>query len=109
LEPLRYGKTINGRQELKEDLVGTFEQVSVRWKENNVESLLIQGDTAVEQTNFAIEVSPKHGGDPSLFKGRVQVVYVRYSESPTGWATIREMIQPEPSRWKGGLLSTPPN
>jgi hypothetical protein len=29
-----------------------------------------------------------------LFRGRTQVVYVRYKRSPTGWASIREIIQP---------------
>jgi hypothetical protein len=29
-----------------------------------------------------------------MFKGRAMVVSVRYKKSPTGWASIREMIQP---------------
>jgi hypothetical protein len=55
---------------------------------------LIQGNTAVEQTVFTIQGTPKKGGAPFLFKGRAQVVYVRYKMSPTGWASIREIIQP---------------
>jgi hypothetical protein len=55
---------------------------------------LIQDNTAVEQTVFAIKSTPKSGGEPYLFKGRTQVVYVRYEKSPTGWASIREIIQP---------------
>ena len=33
-------------------------------------------------------------GEPLIFKGRTMVTYVRHEESPTGWATIREIIQP---------------
>jgi hypothetical protein len=46
------------------------------FEENRVESLLIQGDTAIEQTVFAIRSTPKSGGESSLFRGRTQVVYV---------------------------------
>ena len=74
--------------------MGTLQRFNLEWKENRVESILIQGDTAVEQTVFAIKGTPKNGGEPFLFKGRAQVVYVRYKRSPTGWASIREIIQP---------------
>jgi hypothetical protein len=29
-----------------------------------------------------------------LITGRSMVVYVRYPKSPTGWASIREIVQP---------------
>ena len=59
-----------------------------------VESLLVQDNTAVEQAVFATKSTPKSGGESYLFKGRTQVVYVRYEKSPTGCASIREIIQP---------------
>jgi hypothetical protein len=62
--------------------------------DNQVESLFINGNTVVEQTLFAIKGTPKGGGDPFVFRGRAMVVYIRYKKSPTGWASIREMIQP---------------
>jgi ketosteroid isomerase-like protein len=94
VKALRYGQVISGRDALEADLVGTLQRFNLEWKENRVESILIQGDTAVEQTVFAIKGTPKNGGEPFLFKGRAQVVYVRYKRSPTGWASIREIIQP---------------
>jgi hypothetical protein len=67
---------------------------NLEFVENQVESLLIEGNTAVEQTLFAIKGTPKAGEESFLFKGRTMVVYIRYEKSPTGWASIREMIQP---------------
>jgi ketosteroid isomerase-like protein len=96
IKALSYDKYINGRDALQADLVGTLQRFNLEWKENRVESILIQRDTAVEQTLFTIKGTPKGGGEPFLFKGRAQVVYVRYKNSPTGWASIRELIQPAP-------------
>jgi ketosteroid isomerase-like protein len=94
IKALSYNKVIDGREALKADLTGTLQQVSLQWEENQVESLLIHGDTAIEQTAFTIRGTPKNGGKEFLFKGRAQVIYVRYKDSPTGWASIRELIQP---------------
>ena len=89
VKALSFQKTVN---------VGThwrrIQQFNLEWKENRVVSILIHGDTAVEQTVFAIQGTPKNGGQVSLFKGRAQVVYVRYKKSPTGWASVRELVQP---------------
>jgi ketosteroid isomerase-like protein len=94
VKALSFEKTIKGRDALAADLSGTLQQVSLEWKENRLESIWIQGDTAVEQTVFAIRGTPKNGNAVFSFKGRAQVVYVRYKKSPTGWASIRELVQP---------------
>lgn len=94
VKALSFEKTIHGRQALQADLEETLQRFTLEWKENRVESILIQGDTAVEQTVFTIQGTPKNGGESFLLKGRAQVVYVRYEESPTGWASIREVVQP---------------
>lgn len=75
-------------------LKDTLLRFHLEFVENNVESLLIEGDTAIEQTTFAIKATPIDGGQPFVFRGRTMVVYVRYKQSPTGWASIRELIQP---------------
>jgi hypothetical protein len=90
---LGYRKVLIGRDAVAADLSNTFRQYHLEFLENNVESLLIEDSTAVEQTLFTIKVIPIAGGEPTLFKGRTQVVYVRYKGSPTGWASIREIIQ----------------
>ena len=94
VKALSFEKTIKGRDALAADLTATLQQVNLECKENRVESIWIQGDTAVEQTVFVIKGTPKNGNAAFLFKGRVQVVYVRYKQSPTGWASIRELVQP---------------
>jgi ketosteroid isomerase-like protein len=91
---LSFQNVLIGREAVAADLRRTLQHFHLEWVENNVESLLVEGDTAVEQTQFAIKGTPLQGGEPFLFKGRAMVVYVRYKGSPTGWASIREIIQP---------------
>jgi ketosteroid isomerase-like protein len=94
VKALAFNKRLNGRDAVAADLSGTLQLFNLEFVANQVESLLIEGNTAVEQTLFAIKGTPKGGGEPFVVKGRAMVVYVRYKESPTGWASIREMIQP---------------
>jgi ketosteroid isomerase-like protein len=91
---LAYNKLLVGRDAVAADLGSTLRQYHLEFVENHVESLLIENGTAVEMTLFTIKSTPIAGGQPSLFRGRTMVVYVRYKESPTGWASIRELIQP---------------
>ena len=93
---LAYNDIKNGREEVINGLVGLLDSYNLDFVENNVESILINGDIAIEQTQFVIQGTPKKEGDPFTFKGRTMVTYVRYDQSPTGWATIREIIQPAP-------------
>ncbi|MEP7317982.1 MAG: DUF4440 domain-containing protein, partial [Panacibacter sp.] len=94
IKALGYNKYLKGRDAVEADLKGTFKNFNLFFRENQVESLLIQGNTAIEQTLFTIEGTPKDGSKPFVFKGRAMVVYTRYKLSPTGWASIREIIQP---------------
>jgi ketosteroid isomerase-like protein len=94
VKALNYTSYTNGREAVKADLLKTLDLYNLEFSKNRVESLLIHGDTAVEQTLFTIKGTPKNGGDAFVFEGRAMIVYIRYKDSPTGWATIREMIQP---------------
>ncbi len=94
VKSLSYANYLIGREAVQKDVAATLQRFHLEWKENNVRSILIQGDTAVELTDFVIRGTPKEQGQPFLFRGRAMVVYVRYKNSPTGWASIREIIQP---------------
>ena len=94
IKALSFHNVVRGREALAADMRNEFQRFHVEFVENHVESLLIKDSTAIEQTLFTIKATPLHGGEPSLFRGRAMVVYVRYKDSPTGWASIREMIQP---------------
>lgn len=100
---IAYDKVLVGREAVADNLRDTLKKFRLEFVRNDLESLLIEGDTAVEQTLFTIRVSPRasaassdSGAASYDFKGRTMVVYVRYSGSPTGWASIRELIQPAP-------------
>ncbi len=94
VKSLSYGNYLIGRDAVQGDIAATLQRFHLEWKENQVRSILIQGDTAVELTDFTIQGTSKNRSDPFLFKGRAMIVYVRYKNSPTGWASIREIIQP---------------
>ncbi len=94
IKALGYNDIQTGREAVINGVKGTLENYYLEFVENDVESILIQGDIAIEQTKFSIKGTPKQGGDSFIFKGRTMVTYVRSNESPTGWATIREIIQP---------------
>jgi ketosteroid isomerase-like protein len=94
IKALSYQKYLKGIDALRQDLLSTLQSVNLEFIDNQVENTFFQGETAVEDSLFAIKINPKSGGTSSIFKGRSMVVYVRYAPSPTGWASIREIVQP---------------
>jgi hypothetical protein len=73
-----------------------FKSSNLEFVENKGENTLFNGNTVVETCIFGIKATPREGGKPTIGRGRSMVVYVRSKESPTGWASIREMIQAAP-------------
>jgi hypothetical protein len=88
-----YNKLLVGRDANIADLKGTLQSFSMKFNEHKIESFVIHGNTATEISSFTIEGTPRGNGNPFIFKGRSMVLYIRYNESPAGWALIREMIQ----------------
>lgn len=84
---------VNGREALEKGLTQMFQSTRLEFVENRVQSIIFNGDTAIETSIFSIKAIPKNGGTPTISRGRAMVVYVRYKASPTGWASIREMTQ----------------
>jgi ketosteroid isomerase-like protein len=95
VKALAFNKLLIGRDANISELKGTLQSYSVKFKEHKIESFEIHGETATEISSFTIEGTPKGDGKPFMFKGRSMVLYIRYRESPCGWALIREMIQAE--------------
>jgi len=94
IKALSYQKYLSGIEALRLDLLASLQSAKLEFINNQVENTFFQGETAVEESLFAIQITPRTGGTPSIFKGRSMVLYVRYSSSPTGWASIREVVQP---------------
>ena len=89
-----YDEVLIGREEVISGLKETLTDFSLEFIENEVESILISNDLAIEQTKFTIRVTPKNGGESSPYIGRTMVTYIRHEDNPTGGVTIREIIQP---------------
>jgi ketosteroid isomerase-like protein len=94
IKALSYQNYLVGIDAFRANLIGTLQAVTIEFIENTAESTLFQTGTAIETSLFAIKVTPKASGTPSIFKGRSMVVYVQHAASPTGWASVREVVQP---------------
>lgn len=94
IKALGYNNLKIGREEVINGLIETLKNFNLEFIQNNVENIFIQDNIAIEQTKFSIKGTPKAGGESFIFNGRTMVTYIRYDKSPTGWATIREIIQP---------------
>lgn len=87
---------VTGRAALKKGLEDWFRNSRVEFIENQVESTVFVGNTAIQTAIFTIKTTPKSGGKPVISRGRSMVVYVRDASSPTGWLSLREMAQDAP-------------
>lgn len=87
---------MNGRAELEKGLTEMFRSSKLEFVENNIESTLFYGEMAVETCIFKIKITPKNGDKPTFSRGRSMVMYVHDKQSPTGWLSIREMVQAAP-------------
>ena len=96
VKALDYNTFLNGRNAVAVNLAGTFKSFKLEFIGNKVEDVYFEGQTATQINLFTIRGTPKAGGPPFIFKGRAMVEYVRYRDSPTGWASIREVVQPAP-------------
>lgn len=92
---LSHSDVKKNRGEVISGIKNTLKNYRLEFIKNEVESILIEGNMAIEQTKFSIKGTPKERGDSFVFSGRTMVTYIKYDKSPTGWATIREIIQPE--------------
>lgn len=88
------GPYLVGGAAVRAALAVTLAANTLSFTTSHVDNVFFQDDTAVEISTFEITGTPKHGGKPFVFKGRSMVVYVRSDKSPSGWASIRELIQP---------------
>ena len=85
---------ISGTDEVQAYLTRSFKIFNLEIVDNHVESTTIENGTAVEKTLFTIKGTPKNGGDPFMFKVQSMNVYVKYKNSPTGWASVRQVVLP---------------
>ncbi|MGB3151701.1 MAG: nuclear transport factor 2 family protein [Maribacter sp.] len=91
---ISYEDYILGRNAVIDGLGKTLNSYCLEFVEYTNEDIYIEGNLAIEQSLFSIRGTPKTDGNPFIFKGRTMVIYQRYDKSPSGWATVREIIQP---------------
>lgn len=95
VKALGYNNLKVGREAVLDGLRETMKNFDLEFLEGGEPEVFIQtGDVIIKQRVFSLKMIPKNGDAPFVFKGRTLLVIQRYDESPTGWATIHEMIQP---------------
>ena len=93
VKALSPGALAVGRDAVVNEIAAALKSAHLEFIESKIESSLVMGDAAVRIFHFTIRSTPIAGGFPTSFTGRSMVVYARSKESPTGWATIRELVQ----------------
>ncbi|HEY2467442.1 MAG TPA: nuclear transport factor 2 family protein [Terracidiphilus sp.] len=93
VKALSPGELVVGRDAAVNAIAANLRESRLEFVESKVESSLVMGDSAVRIFHFSIRATPKAGGAPATFTGRSMIVYIRTKDSPTGWATIRELVQ----------------
>ena len=92
---LAFNTLQKGREEVLNGLKETMANFDLEFLDQKTEEVFIyQCDLVIKQMRFGLKLVPKNGDDPFIFKGRTLLVLQRYEKSPTGWATIHEIIQP---------------
>jgi ketosteroid isomerase-like protein len=89
---------VRGRAGLKKQLTDLFNYAKVEFVQNDIESTVFNGSTVIETSIYGIRMIPKNGDSARVIHGRSMVVYIRYKDSPTGWASLREMTQDVPAK-----------
>ncbi|NAS11145.1 nuclear transport factor 2 family protein [Poritiphilus flavus] len=92
---LAYNNLQIGREEVLSGLKSTMESFDLEFLDEKVtEKFIYKNDLVIKQMLFALRLIPKNGDEPFVFRGRTLLILERSDESPTGWATIHEIIQP---------------
>lgn len=91
---------VKGRDQLRKALRDMVNTAHMEFIDHKLESLIFNGNTAIETSLFTIKSTPLNGDTPSIGRGRAMVVYVRDKTSPTGWLSVREMTQAAPDEYK---------
>lgn len=87
---------IVGRDAVEKGAREWFQNSKVEFVGNIVESTSFVGQVAIQTSIFSIKTTPKSGGASTIGRGRSMVVYVQDKSSPTGWLTLREIVQEAP-------------
>lgn len=95
VKALGYNDLKEGREAVLDGLRETLAHFDLEFLDEKKEELfLYKGDIVIKQMLFGLRLIPKNGDEPFVFRGRTLLTLQRYDKSPTGWATIHEIIQP---------------
>jgi|SRR5450432_1351842 len=89
---------IIGREAVEKGAKEWFQNSKVEFIENTVENTDFVGKIAIQTVIFSIKTTPKNGGKSSVGRGRSMVIYIQDKSSPTGWLTLREIVQEAPPK-----------
>lgn len=89
---------IIGRDAVEKGARDWFKNSKVEFIENTVESTAFIGKVAIQTVIFSIKTTPKDGGKSTIGRGRSMVIYMQDKSSPTGWLTMREIVQEAPPK-----------
>jgi len=89
---------IIGRDAVEKGARDWFRDSKVEFIENTIENTEFIEEIAIQTVIFSIKTTPKNGGKSSIGRGRSMVIYKQDKNSPTGWLTMREIVQEAPPK-----------
>jgi hypothetical protein len=90
-----YDRLLVGSRAVEDDFRRRLGSHATAFVGREVEHLLLLEGMAIQTTRLTARRTPTGGGEPAMFRARTMSVYVRSGRSPTGWALIRAIVQPE--------------
>jgi len=91
-----YDKVLTGKADVRANYAAALSLFTIELNDS-LEDLYIDGDIAGTHGLYTVTLTPKDGGPVMRRSGRYMVIMKRWPESPTGWSTYRELVQPETS------------
>lgn len=88
-----YETLLHGKDAVRANYAAALSRFEVLMTDT-LEDMFIDGDMATTHGRYDIVLTPKEGGEPMARSGRYMVIMKRWSGSPTGWSTFRELVQP---------------
>lgn len=88
-----YDKVLIGKEAVRANYAAALSLFKIDITDD-LENMDVAGDMATTHGLYKVSLIPKAGGQGLERTGRYMVIMRRWAESPTGWSTFRELVQP---------------
>lgn len=88
-----YDKVLVGKEAVRANYAAALSLFKIDMTDD-LENMAVDGNMATTHGLYKVVLTPKAGGEGMERTGRYMVLMRRWADSPTGWSTFRELVQP---------------